>query len=49
MNASNLPIFINEIFQYNIVRGRGSLVRAVIEAQIESPFNTPMYAASVSV
>ncbi|CAF4338956.1 unnamed protein product [Rotaria sp. Silwood2] len=49
MNASNLPIIISELFQYNIVRGRGLLVRAVIEAQIESPFNTPMYAALVSV
>ncbi|CAF2739363.1 unnamed protein product [Rotaria sp. Silwood2] len=38
-----------ELCQYNIVRGRGLFARGIIEAQIASPFYTPVYAALVSV
>ncbi|CAF1390163.1 unnamed protein product [Rotaria sordida] len=49
VNTSNLPLIISELFQYNIVRGRGLFARGIIEAQIASPFYTPVYAALVSV
>ncbi|CAF1526389.1 unnamed protein product [Rotaria sordida] len=49
VNTSNLPLIISELFQYNIVRGRGLFARGIIEAQIASPFYTPVSAALVSV
>ncbi len=49
VNISNLPIIIRELFKDNIVRGRGLLARAIIQAQIASPFYTPVYAALVSI
>ncbi|CAF5101339.1 unnamed protein product, partial [Rotaria sp. Silwood1] len=49
VNRSNLPIIIREMFQNNIVRGRGLFARAIIQSQIVSPFYTSVYAALVSV
>ena len=49
VNTSNLPLIIRELFKDNIVRGRGLLARGIMQAQIASPFYTPVYAALVSV
>ncbi|CAF4762953.1 unnamed protein product, partial [Rotaria sp. Silwood2] len=49
VNISNLPIIIHELFQDNIIRGRGLLARCIIQAQIASPIYTSVYAALVSV
>ncbi|CAF4670562.1 unnamed protein product, partial [Rotaria sp. Silwood2] len=49
VNISNLPIIIHELFQDNIIRGRGLLAHCIIQAQIASPIYTPVYAALVSV
>lgn len=49
INTSNLPLIIRELFKDNIVRGRGLLARGIIQAQLASPFYTPVYAALVSV
>jgi pre-mRNA-splicing factor CWC22 len=49
LNKSNLPSIIRDLFQYNIIRGRGLLVRGIIEAQTASTLDTPVYAALVAV
>ncbi|CAF4356414.1 unnamed protein product [Rotaria sp. Silwood2] len=49
VNTSNLPSIIRELFNNNIIRGRGLLAHNIIRAQIASPFYTPVYAALVSV
>lgn len=38
-----------ELFQLNLVRGRGLFARAVMKAQLASPGFTPVFAALVSV
>ncbi|CAF4006564.1 unnamed protein product [Rotaria sp. Silwood1] len=49
VNTSNLSIIIHQLFKHNIVRGRGVLARTIIQAQIASPFYTPVYATLISV
>ncbi|CAL1525845.1 unnamed protein product [Lymnaea stagnalis] len=49
VNVSNLINIIKEIFQENIVRGRGLLARSVIQAQAASPTFTHVYAALVAI
>ncbi|CAF4792338.1 unnamed protein product, partial [Rotaria sp. Silwood1] len=44
-NTSNLSIIVRELFQDNIIRDRGLLVRSIIQAQIASTIYTPVYAA----
>lgn len=45
MNVSNIAMIIPELFQENLVRGRGLFVRAVMKAQMASPGFTHIYAA----
>jgi pre-mRNA-splicing factor CWC22 len=48
VNTSNLRTIVRKLFEVNIIRGRCLLGHAIIRAQIESPFNTSVYAALVS-
>lgn len=49
VNVSNLLSIIRELFQENIVRGRGLLVRSIMQAQTASQTFTHVYASLVSV
>ncbi|XP_046845555.1 pre-mRNA-splicing factor CWC22 homolog [Xenia sp. Carnegie-2017] len=49
VNTSNLGNIVRELFQENIVRGRGLLAQSIIKAQSSSPTFTHVYAALVSV
>ncbi|CAF3457799.1 unnamed protein product [Rotaria sp. Silwood1] len=49
VNTSNLPLIIRELFKINMTRGYGLFIRNIIQAQIASPFYTPVYAALVSI
>lgn len=49
VNVSNIINIIKELFQENIVRGRGLLARSVIQAQAASPTFTHVYAALVAI
>ena len=46
---ANIGNIVSELFQENVVRGRGLLARSVIQAQASSPVFTHVYAALVSV
>jgi pre-mRNA-splicing factor CWC22 len=48
INKSNFQVIVRELFQDNIKRGRGLLARNIIQAQLVSPFYTPVYTALVS-
>ena len=45
----NIKEILTEIFQFNLVRGRGILIKALMKAQITSPTFTPVYAAFLAV
>ncbi|XP_076449470.1 uncharacterized protein LOC143285903 [Babylonia areolata] len=49
VNVSNIVDIVREVFQENIVRGRGLLSRSVIQAQAASPTFTHVYAALVAI
>ncbi|XP_022245258.1 pre-mRNA-splicing factor CWC22 homolog, partial [Limulus polyphemus] len=49
VNVSNIGIIVRELFQENIVRGRGLLARSVIQAQAISPTFSHVYSAFVAV
>ena len=49
MNTTNIKMIAPELFQLNLVRGRGLFARAVMKAQLASPGFTPVFAALVSV
>jgi pre-mRNA-splicing factor CWC22 len=49
INANNIKDIIPELFQANLVRGRGLFARAVMKAQLASPGFTPIFAALVAV
>uniref|UniRef100_A0A1X7U5N9 MIF4G domain-containing protein n=2 Tax=Amphimedon queenslandica TaxID=400682 RepID=A0A1X7U5N9_AMPQE len=49
VNISNIADIVRELFQENIVRGRGLLARSVISAQSASPTFTHVYAALVAI
>nr|XP_006814574.1 PREDICTED: pre-mRNA-splicing factor CWC22 homolog [Saccoglossus kowalevskii] len=49
INISNIVIIVTELFQENIVRGRGLLSRSILQAQTASPTFTHVYAALVAI
>ncbi|XP_023244346.1 pre-mRNA-splicing factor CWC22 homolog [Centruroides sculpturatus] len=49
VNVSNLKVIITELFKENLVRGRGVLVRSLMQAQAVSPTFTHVYAAVAAV
>jgi pre-mRNA-splicing factor CWC22 len=49
VNVSNLSNIVPELFQENLVRGRGLLCRSLVKAQTASPKFTQVYAALVAV
>uniref|UniRef100_H2YKS6 Pre-mRNA-splicing factor CWC22 homolog n=2 Tax=Ciona savignyi TaxID=51511 RepID=H2YKS6_CIOSA len=49
VNKSNIKDIVQEIFQENIVRGRGILARAIIVAQNASPTFTQVYSALTAI
>jgi pre-mRNA-splicing factor CWC22 len=49
VNVSNIKNIIPELFQENLIRGRGLFARAVMKAQLASPGFTHIYAALVAI
>lgn len=49
INIANIKEMIPELFEINLVRGRGLLARAIMKAQLASPGFTHIYAALVAV
>lgn len=49
VNISNISSIITELFNENLVRGRGLLARALMKAQLASPGFTHVYAALIAV
>ncbi|XP_014668992.1 PREDICTED: pre-mRNA-splicing factor CWC22 homolog [Priapulus caudatus] len=49
INVANIGTIVRELFQHNIVRGRGLLARSVIQAQAASPTFSHVYAALVAI
>jgi pre-mRNA-splicing factor CWC22 len=49
VNVANIKNIAIELFQENLVRGRGLLCRSVMKAQAQSPIFTHVYAALVAV
>jgi len=49
VNVGNIKNIVEELFQENLVRGRGLLVRALIRAQMASPGFTHVFAALLAV
>ncbi|CAE8599211.1 unnamed protein product [Polarella glacialis] len=49
VNTGNIKNLVEELFQENLVRGRGLFVRALVRAQMASPGFTHVFAALVAV
>ncbi|XP_053386760.1 pre-mRNA-splicing factor CWC22 homolog [Mercenaria mercenaria] len=49
VNVGNIENIVRELFQENIVRGRGLMARSIIQAQAASPTFTHVYAALVAI
>ena len=49
VNVTNIGNILLELFQENIVRGRGLVARSVMQAQADSPMFTHVYAALVAI
>lgn len=49
VNTSNIQNIIYELFNENLIRGKGLLVRSITKAQMTSPKFTEVYAAVISV
>ena len=49
VNVANIQNIILELFNENLLRGRGLLCKAVLKAQMASPNFTHVYAALVGV
>lgn len=49
VNVTNIKNILFEMFQENVVRGRGVLARSVIQAQSASPMFTHVYASLVAI
>lgn len=49
VNVTNMKNIIPELFEENLVRGRGLFARAVMKAQLASPGFTHIYAALVAI
>ena len=47
VNTSNLKHIVFELFEENVIRGKGLLCRSIMKAQLASPQFTPVYAASI--
>jgi pre-mRNA-splicing factor CWC22 len=45
VNTSNISHIVMELFNENLIRGKGLLARAIVKAQTASPLFTPVYAA----
>lgn len=48
VNVSNISHIVMELFNENLLRGKGLLARAILKAQTASPTFTPVYAALLS-
>jgi pre-mRNA-splicing factor CWC22 len=49
VNVSNIKHIIPELFQENLVRGRGLFARAIMKAQLASPGFTHIYCALLAI
>jgi len=49
VNVSNIKNIVPELFQENLIRGRGLLARSIMKAQLASPGFTHIYASLVAV
>lgn len=49
VNVSNIANILQELFQENVVRGRGLLARSLVQAQAASPMFSHVYAALVAI
>jgi pre-mRNA-splicing factor CWC22 len=49
VNVANIKNIIPELFQENLIRGRGLFARAIMKAQLASPGFTPIYSALIAV
>lgn len=49
INIPNISQIVRELFKENIVRGRGILVRSIMQAQLFSPTFTNVYASLISI
>jgi len=49
VNRANVKEILPELFQENLLRGRGLFARSVMRAQVSSPGFSPVYAALVAV
>jgi pre-mRNA-splicing factor CWC22 len=49
VNTSNIQNIILELFNENLLRGKGLLARAIMKAQMASPNFTHVYAALIAV
>ena len=49
MTVSNIANIVEDIFQENIVRGRGLFARCVIQAQAAAPLYSNVYAALLAI
>lgn len=49
VNVANIKNLVEELFQENLVRGRGLLVRSLVRAQMASPGFTHVFAALIAV
>ena len=49
VNVSNIKHIIPELFQENLVRGRGLFARAIMKAQLASPGFTHIYTALLTI
>ncbi|PVU98480.1 hypothetical protein BB559_001554, partial [Furculomyces boomerangus] len=49
VNTGNVKSIVTQLFDLNLIRGRGLLCRSIIRAQTQSPTYTPVYASLISV
>jgi len=49
VNVGNIKNLVEELFQENLVRGRGLFVRSVVRAQMASPGFTHVFAALIAI
>ena len=49
VNTSNIKVLAPQLFQLNLIRGRGLFVRSILRAQSSSLPFTPVFAALVSI
>lgn len=49
VNVSNISNIILELFNENLIRGKGLLARSILKSQMASPNFTHVYAALIAV